>query len=66
MEDIVSKLVALLEDKPYLILDDETIKAYIEDNMDKLIEEIREEVIRYRSIDLFLDEIEEDINAEIS
>ena len=49
MEDIVSKLVTLLEDKPYLILDDETIKAYIEEDMDKLIEEIRYEVIRYRS-----------------
>ena len=33
MEDIVSKLVTLLEDKPYLILDDDTVKAYIEDNM---------------------------------
>ena len=49
MEDIVSKLVTLLEDKPYLILDDETIKGYIEDNMDKLIEEIREEVDQCRN-----------------
>ena len=49
MEDIVSKLVTLLEDKPYLILDDETIKGYIEDNMDKLIEEIREELDQCRN-----------------
>lgn len=49
MEDIVSKLVTLLEDKPYLILDDDTVKAYIEDNMDKLIEEIREEVDQCRN-----------------
>ena len=49
MENIVSKLVTLLEDKPYLILDDDTVKAYIEDNMDKLIEEIREEVDQCRN-----------------
>ena len=49
MEDIVSKLVTLLEDKPYLILDDETIKGYIEDNMEKLIDEIREEVDQCRN-----------------
>lgn len=49
MEDIVSKLVVLLEDKPYLILDNETIKAYIEDNMEELIEEIREEVDQCRN-----------------
>lgn len=49
MEDIVSKLVTLLEDKPYLILDDDTIKAYIEEDMDKLIEEIREEVDQCRN-----------------
>lgn len=49
MENIISKLVALLEDKPYLILDDDTIKAYIEEDMDKLIEEIREEVNQCRN-----------------
>lgn len=49
MEDIVSKLVTLLEDKPYLILDDNTIKGYIEDNIEELIEEIREEVNQCRN-----------------
>ena len=49
MKDIVSKLVTLLEDKPYLILDDDTIKAYIEDNMEELIEEIRKEVDQCRN-----------------
>ena len=49
MEDIVSKLVALLEDKPYLILDDDTIKGYIEDNIEELIDKIREEVDQCRN-----------------
>lgn len=49
MENIVSYLVALLEDRPHLILDDETIKGYIEDNMEQLIDEIREEVDQCRN-----------------
>lgn len=44
MEEIISKLVTLLEDKPYLILTDDDIKSCIEDDIDLLVKEIREEV----------------------
>ena len=44
MEEIISKLVTLLEDKPSLILTDDDIKSCIEDEMDLLVEEIRKEI----------------------
>lgn len=44
MEEIISMLVELKEDKPHLIITDDLIKQYIEDNIDLLVEEIRKEV----------------------
>jgi hypothetical protein len=47
MEKIVSELLTLLEDKPHIVLDDNTIWAYIEDNKDELIKEIRKKMREY-------------------
>ena len=44
MEEIISILVELKEDKPHLVITDNLIKQYIEDNIDLLVEEIKEEV----------------------
>lgn len=42
MEDIIMKLQALKEDKPHLIITNDIIKSYIEDNIELLIAEIKE------------------------
>lgn len=59
MEKIISELQTLKEDRPHLYLDDNTIRAYIEDNMELLIDEIREQVEvnypEYDRIDVLLD-----------
>lgn len=44
MEEIIGMLAALKEDKPQLIITDDIIRAYIEDNIDVLIREIKEEL----------------------
>ena len=44
MEEIIEMLIALKEDKPELVLTDDIIRNYIEDNIDLLVEEIRKEV----------------------
>lgn len=44
MEEIIGMLVTLKEDKPQLIITDDIIRAYIEDNIDVLIREIKEEL----------------------
>ena len=44
MGGIISRLVALKEDKPYLIITEEIIKEYIEEYIDELVKEIKEEL----------------------
>ena len=44
MDYIIFSLQALKEDKPYLIITDDFIKEWIEENIDKLVEEIRDEL----------------------
>lgn len=44
MEDIIMKLQALKDDKPHLIITEDIIKSYIEDNMELLIKEIKKEI----------------------
>ena len=44
MEEIIGKLVALKEDKPYIYLTDDIIKEYIEQDIELLIEEVRKGV----------------------
>lgn len=44
MESIIGSLQALKEDKPWIYITDDDIKQYIEDNIDELIRQIREEL----------------------
>ena len=44
MEEIVFEIKTLMEDKPHLILTDDIIKGYIEENIDLLVEEIKREM----------------------
>lgn len=44
MNNIIGMLEALKEDKPEIIITDELIKEFIEDNIELLINEIREEI----------------------
>ena len=44
MEEIIGMLIALKEDCPGIYITDEMIKEYIEDNIQTLIDEIREEL----------------------
>lgn len=41
MEEIIEKLVALREDKPYIYLTNDIIKEYIEQDIELLIKEIK-------------------------
>ena len=43
MEEIISMIRTLKEDKPHLILTDDLIKDYIAEYLDLLVEEIRKE-----------------------
>lgn len=44
MEKIIFEIVTYKEDNPHVYITDDMIKAVIEDNIDELIEEIREEI----------------------
>lgn len=44
MEKVIGDLIALKEDHPELIITDDLIKKYIEDNIGDLIDEIRAEL----------------------
>lgn len=44
MEKIIDMLLALKEDKPQIIITDEIIKDYIEENIEVLIDEIQREL----------------------
>lgn len=44
MEEIVEKIIILKEDKPELIITEDLIKQYIEDNIEILIKEIEEQI----------------------
>ena len=44
MEEIIGMIQALKEDHPELIVTDELIKEYIEDNMDMIVNDIRKEI----------------------
>lgn len=44
MNDIIGMLQALKEDKPDLVITQDIIKEFIEDNIDVLINEIYEEL----------------------
>lgn len=43
MMTIVDEIRALLEDKPMIVTDD-LVKTYIEENIDVLVKEIKEEI----------------------
>ena len=44
MNEIISMIQTLKEDKPELIITDDLIKEYILENIDLLIKEIKEEI----------------------
>lgn len=44
MEDIVNKIYALKEDKPELVITESLIRQYIEDNMESIINDIKDEI----------------------
>lgn len=44
MEKILFDIETYKEDNPHVYITDDMIKAVIEDNIDELIEEIREEI----------------------
>lgn len=44
MEKILFDIETYKEDNPHVYITDDMIKAVIEDNMDELIKEIREEI----------------------
>lgn len=44
MNDIIGMLQALKEDKPDLVITEDIIKEFIEDNIDVLIKEIYDEL----------------------
>ena len=47
MQEIISKIETLKEDKPELIITKDLIKKYIEDNLETLVKEI-EDLLEYR------------------
>lgn len=44
MKEIIGMLETLKEDKPHIVITDDIIKEYIEENIDLLIEEIKDEL----------------------
>lgn len=44
MEDIVNKIYALKEDKPELVITESLIRQYIEDNMESIVNDIKDEI----------------------
>lgn len=44
MEDIIGMIRDLKEDKPGIVITDDLIEAYIQDNINLLIKEIKDEV----------------------
>ena len=44
MEEIISKINTLKEDKPWIVLTDDIIKEYILEDINLLISEIKEEL----------------------
>lgn len=42
VEDIVEKIETLQEDKPNVVLTDDLIKEFVLDNLEQLVEEIKE------------------------
>lgn len=42
MKDILEMLQSLKEDKPELVITDDIIRQYVEDNIDLVIKEIKE------------------------
>lgn len=44
INEIASNLLTLKEDKPYLIITDEIIKDFIEEDIDKIVKLVKEEL----------------------
>lgn len=44
MEEIISIIETYQEDNPHVVITDDMIKGVIEENIDKLIEEIKNEI----------------------
>lgn len=44
MEKIIMDIITYKEDNPHVYITDDMIKGVIEDNIDELIKEIREEI----------------------
>lgn len=42
VEDIIGKIETLQEDKPNVVLTDDLIKEFVLDNLEQLVEEIKE------------------------
>lgn len=56
MQEIISKIETLKEDKPELIITKDLIKQYIEDNLEALVKEIEDllaYIEAYRNFDFF-------------
>ena len=47
IQDIIDSLIALKEDKDWIIITDDWIKTMVIDDVDKIVEDIKEELSQY-------------------
>ena len=45
MEDLIFQIQTYMEDNPHIVITDDMIKSFLEENMDKLVEEVKDNLI---------------------